>query len=142
MEDPEKCRKRNGVSEERGLVLPVETHPLGGDLLSWRKAVIAEPRGPQWTRTLLPGAQVLSREAVCTGCGVLVPNSLLPVLEESLSVHRAPALYISLPPLCWLNLESFRRDPPLPPLLPPGSSSLDPLALEVTGGQQGPQVCP
>lgn len=32
--------------------------------------------------------------------------------------------------------------PSLPPLSPASSSSLDPLALEVTGGQQGLQICP
>lgn len=40
------------------------------------------------------------------------PNLLLPGLEESLSVLKAPVpLYLISPTTC-LNLESFRRDPP------------------------------
>lgn len=87
-------------------------------------------------------------------CAGRVPHG-----DSSESCHRVPAK----PPLTWFRGQSvcpcsllllypaalpspkfgvLPEGPSLPPLSPASSSSLDPLALEVTGGQQGLQICP
>lgn len=123
----------------------------------------------RWEKKTLPSVSgnFPGLEKGISGSTLVLPTDLspFPVQAESLTVtalrarHRVPAkppltcfrgqsvcpcslllLYPAAPPSPKFGV--LPEGPSLPPLSPASSSSLDPLALEVTGGQQGLQICP
>lgn len=126
--------------QKRGKELP--GFPLGASLLSvgspqgWSSQFLQNPWVSDW-----PAPHSLRLGALRAGYRAPTPSPVLPGSEECQSVLGG-CFFISCCPHPLPKFGVLPEGIPLPPPSPLSSSSFDPLALEVTGGQQGLQICP